>query len=54
MLEGEFSDTWDNDTNEKFLTNDLIDYVNKGGFKLIEYKCINDENFEFFSKMKLK
>lgn len=54
MPKGKFSDTWDNDTNEKFLTDDLIDYANKGGFKLIEYKCVNDENFEFYNQMRLK
>lgn len=54
MPKGKFSDSWDEETNSNFVTQDVIDYANKSGFKLIEYKCLNDEKFEFYKQMRLK
>lgn len=56
---GEFSDSWKKDDFTDSITELVIETSKKedsvrSGFKLIEYKCLNDDNFEFTKHFKLK
>lgn len=51
---GEFSNSWSEEDHLNHIDEGMIELANKDGFKLIEYKCINDNEFEFFDKMKLR
>lgn len=57
---GEFSDSWEPVERGYNATAKLLKDVNdinertEGCWKLIEYECLNDEDFEFFNLMKLR
>lgn len=51
---GEFSNSWNSEEYDKSLKQSDIDEAKKKGWKLIKYSCINDENFQFYNKMKLR
>jgi len=52
---GEFSNSWNESDHKKYNVERLLDDSdNKSGWKLIEYTCLNDDNFYFYNKMKLK
>lgn len=57
---GEFTDSWVPIESGYNATTKLLEDVNdinertKGCWKLIEYECLNDEDFEFFNLMKLR
>lgn len=53
MPDGKFSDSWDEEIQEG-LSEEIIKFANQKGFKLIEYTCINDPDFEFVDDMKLR
>ena len=51
---GEFSESWTAGTIvDKFLSEDEIANSAKRGWKLIEYNCVNDENFELCDLMQI-
>jgi hypothetical protein len=54
--DGKFSDSWDEETHQKFLTNEDIEDLKKRNpeWKLISYECLNDENFEFNHHMVIR
>ena len=51
---GEFSNSWDEKIHERIthIEEDLKEV--KSPWKLIEYTCLSDKNFEFCNLMKLK
>lgn len=56
---GEFSDSWDEETHQKAFSpalngEKLLSDAKERGGKLIKYECLNDEDFEFYNKMKLR
>lgn len=51
---GTFSNSWDEVDHEKFIDEEVIVEANKNGSKLIKFECINDKDFEFYHRMKLK
>ncbi len=53
ITNGNFSDSWDAKTHELLTTEDILKFAKKG-LKLIEYTCLNDAEFQFYNKMKLK
>lgn len=57
IVDGSFSNSWQSggDLDIKFSNyeEELIE-ASKNGWKLIEYKCINDSNFELYNQMKLR
>lgn len=52
---GEFSESW-NEADYPTIDTDLIikKYSPMDGWKLIEYKCLNDEDFQFNKLMVIK
>ncbi len=50
---GEFSNSWDEETQQKYLKQEEIDNSRSEGWKLIKYKCLSDEEFEFYNIMKV-
>lgn len=52
-IDGKFSNSWDEKTHE-VIDKGILDEANENGWKLIKYECINDKDFEFFNKMKLR
>ncbi len=53
---GEFSNSWDEKTQQCLgdtINNELKDESYKG-CKMIKYECLNDTDFEFYNKMKLR
>lgn len=52
---GEFSESW-NEADYPNIDTDLIieKYSPMDGWKLIEYKCLNDESFQFNNLMVIK
>lgn len=50
---GEFSNSWGEDEH-KGLTQEDLDTAKTNGWKLIEYKCLNDGDFSFLNLMSLK
>ena len=54
---GEFSNSWDKPEENDYLHNLLLEtrlQANDDGWKLIEYTCLNDNDFKFYNMMKLK
>jgi len=52
---GEFSNSWDDETHADFINEVCGDSrYSSSGYKLIEYTCLNDEDFEFYNQMKLR
>lgn len=53
---GAFSDSWDEETHKKFLSDKDIEDLTKDKpeWKLIAYECISDTNFEFNHHMVIK
>jgi hypothetical protein len=56
MKTGKFSNSWSEEDHQKYLKD--VDFLNQGkerpDFKLIEYTCLTDPNFEFIHHMKLR
>ena len=55
--DGSFSNSWDE--NEHLKHKDIFDEkslkeAGKDKWRLIEYSCLNDSDFEFYNMMKLK
>lgn len=50
---GEFSNSWDEEEQRKYVDEDLIKMSAERGWKLIKYTCITDDNFIFYNKMKI-
>lgn len=48
---GEMSDGFTEQDVIKYLDEEILAIATKNGFKLIKYECVNDENFEFYSRM---
>lgn len=53
MNTGEFSNSW-GEKEMKYLSEDEVKDANTKGWKLIKYKCVNDESFELYNQMKLR
>mgnify|MGYP001591353984 CR=1 FL=1 len=54
---GEFSNSWQKGEPTDILLNSWEDHLTeaaKTGWKLIEYKCVNDPDFELYKAMKLR
>lgn len=54
---GEFSNSWDENSHNAdpdLWTTELLDRAKSDGWKLIEYTCLNDPEFEFYQQMKIK
>lgn len=52
---GEFSNSWTEEDHKKYNIDRLLNEDdNSNGWKLIEYTCLNDNEFYFYNKMKLK
>lgn len=49
---GEFSNSW-NDSEYPEFDNDVFMYAEIHGWKLIEYTCVNDTDFELCDLMKI-
>jgi len=49
---GEFSQSWSPEDYKDFLETEIKD-ANTRGWKLIEYTCLNDTNFELCNLMKI-
>lgn len=49
---GTFSNSWDSKDHEMLSKRDVGDAGNKG-WKLLEYTCLNDEDFKFYHSMKI-
>lgn len=57
IVNGEFSNSWDKDgfLDIKFSNwEDEIKEAAPRGWKLIEYQCVNNPDFELYNKMKLR
>lgn len=57
IVTGEFSDSWQSGgiLDIKFSNyEEECKAASERGFKLIEYKCLNDPGFELYSQMKLR
>ena len=52
VITGEFSNSWN--ASECPLTPDDIEYSYTSGYKLIEYECLNDGDFELCNLMRLR
>ncbi len=50
---GAFSNSWDEDTHQKYLTPDMIEHARLRNVKLIQYKCLTDDDFELYNLMKI-
>ncbi len=53
---GEFSNSWDPNSavlSSSIYSEDSLKNANEQGWKMIEYTCINDENFDFYERMKV-
>lgn len=52
---GEFSNSWGDDIMSlNRLDDETKQKARAKGYVLIEYKCLNDQEFEFYKQMKLK
>jgi len=49
---GNFSNSWD-ESQQKYIDDETIERARKDNWKLIKYECLTDENFEFYSMMKI-
>lgn len=57
IVTGEFSNSWTTggDLDIKFTNyEEQIKEASKKGWKLIEYQCLNDPDFELYNQMKLR
>lgn len=56
LTTGKFSNSWTEEENKKYISNDteMMKKANEHNWKLIEYSCVNDENFNFCNQMKIK
>ena len=48
-----FSNSWDAEES-KIFDQDALDAAKEKGWKLIEFTCLNDPDFEFMNQMKLR
>jgi hypothetical protein len=53
LMTGEFSCSWEAHFCSKIVEQDMNDAA-KDGWKLIEYRCLNDDEFEFSNLMKIR
>lgn len=54
-ITGKFSNSWNEELHQIAGGDTLInEEANKEGWKLIKYECVNDEDFEFINKMRLR
>ncbi len=44
---GQFSNSWDEESFKQFIKDEDLKHANECGWKLIEYTCLNDNNFQF-------
>lgn len=49
---GEFSNSWSEDE-QKHIDDEIIQEAKNNNWKLIKYQCLTDEDFEFYSRMKV-
>jgi Txe/YoeB family toxin of Txe-Axe toxin-antitoxin module len=49
---GNFSDSWDEELQKSCNELDL-EQARNDGYKLIKYECLNDNEFELYSRMKV-
>ena len=57
IVDGRFSNSWQNSGPLDIQFSNYEEEIKeaaKRGWKLIEYKCLNDPEFELYSQMKLK
>lgn len=57
IINGEFSNSWQvgGDLDIKFTNwDEEIKAASKRGWKLLEYTCVNDPDFELYDSMKLR
>jgi hypothetical protein len=54
MPEGKFSNSWNQDEHDKYITKNVLKEAENTGWKLIQYACLNDTDFEFYNMMRLK
>jgi hypothetical protein len=58
LITGEFSNSWSADDPLRPETwedgADRLKEAARDGWKLIEYKCVNDPEFELYDKMKIR
>ncbi len=47
-----FTQSWDEDLIP--IREELIEYANKKGWRLIKFECVNDKKFEFTDCMKMR
>lgn len=50
--DGTFSNSWDKE-DHKLINENMINRARQDGWKLIEYSCLTDDNFNFYGKMKI-
>ena len=53
---GEFSNSWNEEVNRNMIGKDpdLLENSKRDGYKLIKFRCLNDEDFEFSKFMRLR
>ena len=49
---GEFSNSWCED-DQKYVDEEMIEKARNDNWKLIKYQCLTDEDFNFYSMMKI-
>jgi hypothetical protein len=54
MTTGKFSNSWPAEEHDFVKDEDSIKIANERNWKLIEYTCINDPDFEIIKHMKLR
>lgn len=55
IVNGEFSNSWQAENDVRYTNyEEEIKEAAKRGWKLIEYRCVNDPDFELYSQMKLR
>jgi len=50
---GEFSGSWTQETQDEYINEVIKDKTSERNWKLIQFNCLNDENFEFQNIMKI-
>lgn len=55
MNTGKFSNSWNEETHNKYIADDEeeLALARKDNWKLIKYQCLSDEKFEFYDLMKI-
>jgi hypothetical protein len=55
--DGTFSNSWDGEVHEKYcgglMDKENIERARQNGWKLIEYRCLTDEDFTFYNIMQI-